>query len=95
MPLRRRPHGDVSDVPQERERDRPPTAVRCTGHPQERSVLRLTSEGERQLAASRPIVESGLISLTAAVPPDELTRIAATLATLRATLEEGSHGRPG
>ncbi|MFI7405712.1 MarR family winged helix-turn-helix transcriptional regulator [Streptomyces sp. NPDC049541] len=66
-------------------------------HPQDRrsSVLRLTSEGEKQLAASRPIVESELTSLTAPVPPDELTRIAATLATLRATLEAGSHGRPG
>jgi DNA-binding MarR family transcriptional regulator len=66
-------------------------------HPQDRrsSVLRLTSEGEKQLAASRPVVESELTSLTAAVPPDELTRIAATLATLRATLEAGSHGRPG
>ncbi|MGW2572412.1 MarR family winged helix-turn-helix transcriptional regulator [Streptomyces sp. NPDC001537] len=66
-------------------------------HPQDRrsSVLRLTSEGEEQLAASRPVVESELTSLTAAVPPDELTRIAATLATLRATLEAGSHGRPG
>lgn len=66
-------------------------------HPKDRrsSVLRLTSEGEKQLAASRPIVESELVSLTAAVSPDELTRIAATLATLRATLEAGSHGRPG
>ncbi|MFF4360308.1 MarR family winged helix-turn-helix transcriptional regulator [Streptomyces sp. NPDC001604] len=66
-------------------------------HPKDRrsSVLRLTSEGEKQLAASRPVVESELVSLTAAVPPDELTRIAATLAALRATLEAGSHGRPG
>jgi DNA-binding MarR family transcriptional regulator len=66
-------------------------------HPQDRrsSVLRLTSEGKKQLAASRPIVESELVSLTAAVPPDDLTRIASTLATLRAALEAGSHGRPG
>ncbi|GAA2276741.1 MarR family winged helix-turn-helix transcriptional regulator [Streptomyces atrovirens] len=66
-------------------------------HPQDRrsSVLRLTSEGERQLAASRPLVESELVSLTEAVPPDDLTRIASTLAALRATLEAGSHGRPG
>lgn len=66
-------------------------------HPQDRrsSVLRLTSEGEKRLAASRPIVESALISLTAAVPFDELIRVASTLTTLRATLEEGSHGRPG
>ncbi|MGW4020539.1 MarR family winged helix-turn-helix transcriptional regulator [Streptomyces sp. NPDC005009] len=66
-------------------------------HPQDRrsSVLRLTSEGEKQLAASRPIVESELVSLTEAVPPDDLTRIASTLAALRANLEAGSHGRPG
>lgn len=66
-------------------------------HPQDRrsSVLRLTSEGKKRVAASRPIVESALISLTAAVPPGELTRIAATLATLRAALEAGSHGQPG
>ncbi|MGW3033523.1 MarR family winged helix-turn-helix transcriptional regulator [Streptomyces sp. NPDC001178] len=66
-------------------------------HPQDRrsSVLRLTREGKKQLAASRPIVESELASLTAAIPPGELTRIAATLATLRATLEAGSHGQPG
>ncbi|MEU5095937.1 MarR family winged helix-turn-helix transcriptional regulator [Streptomyces sp. NPDC020996] len=66
-------------------------------HPQDRrsSVLRLTPEGEKRLAASRPIVEAELLSLTEAVPPDDLTRIASTLATLRATLEAGSHGRPG
>jgi len=66
-------------------------------HPRDRrsSVLRLTSEGEEQLTASRPIVESELISLTAAIPSDDLTRIASTLATLRATLEAGSHGQPG
>ncbi|MEU3165175.1 MarR family winged helix-turn-helix transcriptional regulator [Streptosporangium sp. NPDC006930] len=66
-------------------------------HPQDRrsSVLRLTPEGEKQLAASRPTVESELISLTATVPPDALALIASTLATLRATLEAGSHGQPG
>ncbi|MEU4087523.1 MarR family winged helix-turn-helix transcriptional regulator [Streptomyces aureus] len=66
-------------------------------HPQDRrsSVLRLTSEGERLLTASRPVVEAELASLTAAVPPDDLARIAATLATLRATLEAGRHGQPG
>ncbi|WP_030185247.1 MarR family winged helix-turn-helix transcriptional regulator [Streptomyces sp. NRRL S-813] len=66
-------------------------------HPQDRrsSVLRLTSEGKKQLAASRPLVESELVSLTAAVSPDDLTCIASTLAALRATLEAGSHGRPG
>ncbi|MFI2374148.1 MarR family winged helix-turn-helix transcriptional regulator [Streptomyces sp. NPDC018964] len=66
-------------------------------HPQDRrsSVLRLTPEGEERLAASRPVVESALASLTGAVPPDDLARVASTLATLRAALEAGSHGRPG
>ncbi|MEU7468498.1 MarR family winged helix-turn-helix transcriptional regulator [Streptomyces sp. NPDC044984] len=66
-------------------------------HPQDRrsSVLRLTPEGEEQLAASRPVVESALASLTGAVPPGDLTRVASTLATLRAALEAGSHGQPG
>ncbi|MBL1082246.1 winged helix-turn-helix transcriptional regulator [Streptomyces actinomycinicus] len=66
-------------------------------HPEDRrsSILRLTSAGEERLSASRPIVESELISLTAAVSPDDLARIASTLATLRATLEAGAHGRPG
>ncbi|MFB8179587.1 MarR family winged helix-turn-helix transcriptional regulator [Streptomyces sp. NPDC055966] len=64
-------------------------------HPQDRrsSVLRLTSAGEKQLSASRPVVESELNSLTAAVPPDDLARIASTLATLRATLETGPDPR--
>ncbi|MFB7787373.1 MarR family winged helix-turn-helix transcriptional regulator [Streptomyces vinaceus] len=66
-------------------------------HPQDRrsSVLRLTSEGETQLSASRPVVEDELASLTATVPPDDLARIAPALATLRATLEAGSVGRQG
>ncbi|MFF3514516.1 MarR family winged helix-turn-helix transcriptional regulator [Streptomyces sp. NPDC002573] len=66
-------------------------------HPQDRrsSVLRLTSAGEEQLCAARPIVESELISLIAAVPPDDLARMASTLAGLRATLEAGSHGGLG
>ena len=66
-------------------------------HPQDRrsSVLRLTTEGETLLVASRPVVESELASLTAAVPPGDLTRMAATLATLRATLDAGRHGQPG
>ncbi|MEV0754583.1 MarR family winged helix-turn-helix transcriptional regulator [Streptosporangium sp. NPDC050280] len=66
-------------------------------HPQDRrsSVLRLTPEGEKQLAASRPTVESELISLTATVSPDDLALITSTLATLRATLEAGSYGQPG
>ncbi|NEY34532.1 MarR family transcriptional regulator [Streptomyces sp. PRKS01-65] len=70
---------------------------RRDAHPQDRrsSVLRLTSEGEKRLAACRPVVESELRSLTAAVPPEDLMRIAPALATLRAALEAGSHGRPG
>ncbi|MER6326352.1 MarR family winged helix-turn-helix transcriptional regulator [Streptomyces coelicoflavus] len=66
-------------------------------HPQDRrsSVLRLTDEGARRLAASRPVVESALVSLTAGVSPEELSRVASTLATLRAALEAGSHGSPG
>ncbi|MEU9396174.1 MarR family transcriptional regulator [Streptomyces sp. NPDC048324] len=65
-------------------------------HPQDRrsSVLRLTPEGEKQLAASRPIVESELLSLTAAISADDLARIASTLAALRATLEAGADSRP-
>ncbi|MGW0964719.1 MarR family winged helix-turn-helix transcriptional regulator [Streptomyces sp. NPDC002516] len=64
-------------------------------HPQDRrsSVLRLTSEGEERLSASRPIVESELTSLTGSVSPDDLARIGSTLAALRATLEAGPHGR--
>ncbi|WP_329448909.1 MarR family winged helix-turn-helix transcriptional regulator (plasmid) [Streptomyces sp. NBC_01426] len=66
-------------------------------HPQDRrsSVLRLTPEGKEQLAASRTVVTSELTALTATVPPDELNRIASTLAALRATLEAGSLGQPG
>ncbi|MFE7860192.1 MarR family winged helix-turn-helix transcriptional regulator [Streptomyces sp. NPDC057403] len=66
-------------------------------HPQDRrsSVLRLTAEGEERLAASRPVVEGELQSLTASVPADDLARLASTLAALRATLEAGADGRPG
>jgi DNA-binding MarR family transcriptional regulator len=66
-------------------------------HPQDRrsSVLRLTPEGRKQLAASRPVIESALVSLTATVPPEDLARTASALAGLRATLEAGSHGQPG
>lgn len=66
-------------------------------HPQDRrsSVLRLTPEGERLLAASRPTVEAELLALTSAVPAGELARVAATMAALRATLEAGAHGQPG
>lgn len=66
-------------------------------HPRDRrsSILRLTSEGKKQLAAARPLVESELLSLTAGVAPEDLTRIASTLATLRTALEADSQGRPG
>lgn len=66
-------------------------------HPEDRrsSVLRLTSAGEEQLSASRPIVESELVALTASVPLGDLARIAPTLAALRAALEAGHHGQPG
>ncbi|MER5602730.1 MarR family winged helix-turn-helix transcriptional regulator [Streptomyces sp. NPDC002265] len=66
-------------------------------HPQDRrsSVLRLTAEGEKLLAASRPVVEGELATLTAGVPADDLARVASTLAVLRASLEAGSHGQPG
>ncbi|MGW2679146.1 MarR family winged helix-turn-helix transcriptional regulator [Streptomyces sp. NPDC001436] len=66
-------------------------------HPQDRrsSVLRLTPEGEQKLTASRPVVAGELTSLTAAVTPDDLMHIAATLAALRTSLEAGAHGQPG
>ncbi|MGW1518896.1 MarR family winged helix-turn-helix transcriptional regulator [Streptomyces sp. NPDC002287] len=66
-------------------------------HPQDRrsSVLRLTPEGEQKLAASRPVVVGELTSLTAAVTPDDLMHIAATLAALRTSLEAGAHDQPG
>ena len=66
-------------------------------HPQDRrsSVLRLTPEGEAMLAAARPVVEDELASLTAAVPQGDLARVGATMATLRATLEEDSAGQLG
>jgi len=66
-------------------------------HPQDRrsSVIRLTRQGEKELATSRPIVESELVSLTAVVPPEDMSRIASALAALRANIEENSHGQPG
>lgn len=66
-------------------------------HPQDRrsSVLRLTPEGENVLAAARPVVESELSALTGTVPAADLSRLAATLATLRASLEAGDRGQPG
>jgi DNA-binding MarR family transcriptional regulator len=64
-------------------------------HPQDRrsSVLQLTSEGERLLAASRPVVERELAALTSGVSAEDLARLAAMMATLRANLEEGSVGQ--
>ncbi|MFF4340095.1 MarR family winged helix-turn-helix transcriptional regulator [Kitasatospora sp. NPDC001540] len=58
-------------------------------HPEDRrsSILRLTPEGEAQLAAARPVVEAETAALTASVPPEELARLATTLAALRAELE--------
>jgi DNA-binding MarR family transcriptional regulator len=66
-------------------------------HPQDRrsSVIRLTPQGEKELATSRPIVESALISLTAVVPAEDMARIASALAALRSNLEENSYGQPG
>ncbi|WP_147942425.1 MarR family winged helix-turn-helix transcriptional regulator [Microbispora sp. CSR-4] len=77
--------------------DRLESAGLCvrTAHPDDRrsSVLSLTPEGSRLLAAARPPLRDGLAARPAAVPPAELARTAATLATLRTALEE--HGRDG
>ncbi|MEY9930006.1 DNA-binding MarR family transcriptional regulator [Catenulispora sp. GP43] len=64
-------------------------------HPQDRrsSVLRLTPEGEKTLAACRPVVEHELAALTATVPEADLARMGATLAALRATLEASAQGQ--
>lgn len=69
---------------------------RRVAHPRDRrsSVLRLTDEGEKRLAASRPVVESALASLTATIPRDDLAIAASTLAALRATLEADAQGQP-
>lgn len=79
--------------------DRLAAAGWCTRepHPQDRrsSVLRLTPEGEKTLAAARPVVEDELAALTAGVSDDDLKRVAATLAALRSALEAGSHGQAG
>ena len=66
-------------------------------HPQDRrsSVLRLTLEGEKVLAASRPAVESALASLTRAVPAADIRHLAPTLAALRASLEADDQGQRG
>ena len=79
--------------------DRLVAAGLCTRepHPQDRrsSVLRLTPEGEKALAAARPVVENELAALTATLSEDDLTRLAEILAALRATLEAGPYGQPG
>lgn len=66
-------------------------------HPQDRrsSVLRLTVEGEKVLAASRLAVEGALVSLTRTVPAADIERLATTLAALRANLEAEGQGQPG
>jgi DNA-binding MarR family transcriptional regulator len=66
-------------------------------NPQDRrsSVIRLTPQGEKELATSRPVVEGELLSLTAVVTPEDMSRIASALAALRANLEENSYGQPG
>ncbi|MEU7884264.1 MarR family transcriptional regulator [Microbispora bryophytorum] len=77
--------------------DRIESAGLCVraAHPEDRrsSVLSLTPEGARLLAAARPTFKAELAARTAAVPAADLTRTAATLASLRAALEE--HRRDG
>lgn len=77
--------------------DRLVAAGRCerVPHPQDRrsSVLRLTPEGAKTLAASRPVVERTLASLTEGIPAADLKHLAAALATLRAALEAGAEGQ--
>ncbi|MEZ0115213.1 DNA-binding MarR family transcriptional regulator [Catenulispora sp. EB89] len=79
--------------------DRLVAAGWCTRepHPQDRrsSVLRLTPEGEKTLAAARPVVENELAALTATLSDTDLTRLAEILAALRASLEAGSYGQAG
>ncbi|MFJ6485393.1 MULTISPECIES: MarR family winged helix-turn-helix transcriptional regulator [unclassified Streptomyces] len=64
-------------------------------HPQDRrsSVLRLTAEGEKVLAAARPVVESTLAALTSGIPAADLATLATTLAALRANLEADGQGQ--
>ena len=66
-------------------------------HPQDRrsSVLRLTAEGEKVLAAARPVVEDELASLTAELSGGEVGRVGETLAALRGTLEAAGYGQLG
>jgi DNA-binding MarR family transcriptional regulator len=68
-----------------------------TAHPEDRrsSILRLTAEGEKKLAASRSVVETELASLTAVIPSGDLASVAEVMAALRAMLEAGSIGRAG
>ncbi|MEU3493591.1 MarR family winged helix-turn-helix transcriptional regulator [Kitasatospora cineracea] len=67
---------------------------RRVANPEDRrsSLLRLTPEGEAQLAAARPVVEAESAALTASVPPEDLARLATTLAALRAGLEADQVG---
>lgn len=77
--------------------DRLESAGLCVraAHPEDRrsSVLSLTPEGSRLLAAARPALEAELAARTAAVPAADLARTAGTLAILRTVLEE--HQRDG
>ncbi|GIH47645.1 MarR family winged helix-turn-helix transcriptional regulator [Microbispora rosea] len=77
--------------------DRLESAGLCVraAHPDDRrsSVLSLTPEGSRLLAAARPTFQEEVAARTAVVPAAELARTAVTLATLRAALEE--HRRDG
>ncbi|MDR3031735.1 MAG: MarR family winged helix-turn-helix transcriptional regulator [Kitasatospora sp.] len=67
---------------------------RRVANPEDRrsSLLRLTPEGEARLAAARPVVEAATAALTASVPPEDLARLATTLAALRAGLEADQVG---
>jgi DNA-binding MarR family transcriptional regulator len=66
-----------------------------TPHPQDRrsSVLQLTRQGAQVLAAARPVVEDELAERMAGISSADLSRIATTLATLRANLEADSYGQ--
>ncbi|MBO1329757.1 MarR family winged helix-turn-helix transcriptional regulator [Streptomyces sp. VRA16 Mangrove soil] len=68
-----------------------------TAHPQDRrsSVLSLTLEGEKALAAAAPVVEDVLASLTGTVTAADLKHLSVTLAALRAELEANAEGQPG
>jgi DNA-binding MarR family transcriptional regulator len=66
-------------------------------NPQDRrsSFLSLTPEGTARLTAARPVIESELTTLTTGIRPADLSRVAATLTTLRANLEATGQGQPG